>query len=206
VNLSYHQSGSFTETELTDYYHRSLQIHKAVDAQVQPGAVLLIGDSFTQSLLSSTISPNSVNYGIAMHTTLGVLNRLFHYHSLNIASSIFIEIGINDFWRGRGNEDIIKNITSIVGQLPKNKQIILNALFPVDEEHGRAGWNARIIKINNSIMDLANANNLQFLSINSQLIDLSGQLQDRYHNGDGVHLTQKAYSLWSQAIKTQLLQ
>ena len=107
---------------------------------------------------------------------------------------------------GRSNEDIIKNITTIVAQLPKNKQIIINALFPVDEEHGRAGWNARIIKINNSIMDLAKANNLQFLSINSQLIDSSGQLQDRYHNGNGVHLTQKAYSLWSQAIKTQLLQ
>jgi lysophospholipase L1-like esterase len=141
-----------------------------------------------------------------MHTTLGVLNRLSHYHSLNIASSIFIEIGINDFWRGRSNEDIIKNITSIVAQLPKNKQIILNAIFPVDEEHGRAGWNARIININNNIKDLAKVNNLQFLSIDSQLIDSSGQLQDRYHNGDGVHLTQKAYSLWSQAIKTQLLQ
>jgi lysophospholipase L1-like esterase len=107
---------------------------------------------------------------------------------------------------GRSNEDIIKNITTIVAQLPKNKQIIINALFPVDEEHGRAGWNARIIIINNNIKDLAKVNNLQFLSIDSQLIDSSGQLQDRYHNGDGVHLTQKAYSLWSQAIKTQLLQ
>jgi lysophospholipase L1-like esterase len=149
-----------------------------------------------------------VNYGIAvdMDTTLGVLNRISHYHSLNTASSIFIEIGINDFWRGRSNEDIIKNITSIVVQLPKNKQIILNALFPVDEEHGRAGSNARIIKINNNIKDLAKVNNLQFLSINSQLIDSRGKLQDRYHNGDGMHLTQKAYSLWSQAIKSQLLQ
>jgi hypothetical protein len=47
VILSYHQSGSCTESELTDYYHRSLQIHKSIDVQVQPGAVLLIGDSFT---------------------------------------------------------------------------------------------------------------------------------------------------------------
>jgi lysophospholipase L1-like esterase len=107
---------------------------------------------------------------------------------------------------GRSNEDIIKNITSIVAQLPKNKQIILNALFTVDEEHGRAGWNARIININKNIKDLSKVNNLQLLSINSQLIDSSGKLQDRYHNGDGVHLAQKAYSLWSQAIKSQLLQ
>jgi hypothetical protein len=110
VNLSYHQSGTCTESELTDYYHRSLQIDKSIDAQVQPSAVLLTGDSFTQSLLSSTIIPNSVNYGIAMDTTFGVLNRLSHYHSLNTASSIFIEIGINDFWRVEATKILLKTL------------------------------------------------------------------------------------------------
>ena len=57
-------------------YAKILAYHKRIDSNIPDDAVIFIGDSITEGLAVSSISPVSVNYGIGSDTTLGVLQRL----------------------------------------------------------------------------------------------------------------------------------
>ena len=96
--LSYY-AGINSTPEITKHYTRMMMYHERMDSSIPTGSVIFIGDSITQGLATSAISQLSVNYGIGSDTTLGVIERLDTYHSINTAKAVVIAIGINDIKR-----------------------------------------------------------------------------------------------------------
>jgi len=84
--------------ELTPHYHQMVTFHSHMDGNVPDDSVIFIGDSLTQGLCVSAVACPSVNYGIGNDTTLGVLQRISQYESIQRAKVVVIAIGIND-WR-----------------------------------------------------------------------------------------------------------
>lgn len=178
--------------EITQHFHRMLRYHKRMDGNVPDGSVIFIGDSITQGLCVSAVACPSVNYGIGSDTTLGVLQRLPEYRSIDKASAVILAIGINDMKR-RSNEEILKNYRSIVGHIPEKTPIVISAILPLDEG-SRQEWQGRnqdrIKSLNLSLEDLADSR-IFFVDAGPLLVDASGNLADQYHDADGVHLNSK---------------
>jgi lysophospholipase L1-like esterase len=190
--------------EITEHFHRMLRFHRRMDGNVPEGAVLFIGDSITQGLCVSAVSSPSVNYGIGNDTTVGVLQRLSDYSSIEKASAVVLAIGINDMKR-RSNDEILDNYRAIIERIPNTTPVVFSAALPLDEESKdeRQGRNQnRIRPLNSSIEHLANAkNNVFFVDAGPLLVDKFGNLANDYYDGDGLHLNSKGNAIWIDVLR-----
>jgi lysophospholipase L1-like esterase len=193
------------QPELSDYFHRLVRYHSRMDGNVPDGAVVFIGDSITQGLCVSAVAPLSVNYGIGSDTTVGVLNRLSTYQSVNRASVIVIEVGVNDLAR-RSDEEILRNYQAIADRLPAGKPVIFNAVMPLDEEvHPWKGYNSRIKALNAGLKALCDKSaRLHYVDIGPLLVDGKGNFADELHDGDGVHPNAKSNALWIAELRKKI--
>lgn len=197
--------GVYNSPELSAYYDRITTYHSRMDGNVPKGATLFIGDSITQGLATSAITKLSVNYGIGSDTTLGVLNRIKVYKSINRAKAIVIAIGVNDLNK-RGDEKIVSNFKNIFDLLPSDMPIILSAVLPVDEKvQSMRTKNIRISRLNELLLSLSDRyNNVVFMNAGSLLQGSDENLKSDLHVGDGVHLNTAGYKIWIEQIKTAL--
>ena len=178
------------------HYNMMLMVHKWMDNSVPDDAVIFIGDSITQGLVVSNVSPKSVNFGIASDTTFGLLERLPDYNSFSRAKAIVLAIGVNDL-RARDNNSIVENYKIILNGLPSNVPIIASAVLPIDETIRINTSNNRISRLNVALSSLSeNYKNVRFINPSKQLMDLENNLSDSYHTGDGLHLNAKGYKIW----------
>lgn len=192
--------------EITEYYEKTKNFLEQIDTNTPDGAVIFIGDSGIQGLCVSAVASPSVNFGIGTDTTIGVLNRVPKYQSLKRASACVISIGGNDI-RRRENEEILKNYSAILQAIPPQLPIIVSAILPVNENvHVRddlLGRNRRSRELNSSLKTLCATQrpNCIFVDPSSKLIDSSGNLIKKYHEGDGVHLNGAGNSIWIKELK-----
>jgi len=168
-------------------------------------AITDIGDSITQSLATSAVSELSVNYGIGSDTTLGVLNRLPIYESINSTKAVVIAIGVNDLAR-RNNDSIIHNYEEILDYIPKNTKILVSAILPIDERvQSKKSSNERISKLNSSLKKLTEKyENVVFVDSSNWLKGDDDNLKTEFHSGDGVHLSTAGYKIWISQLRVSL--
>ncbi|NVK86845.1 MAG: hypothetical protein HWE13_01900 [Gammaproteobacteria bacterium] len=197
---------SGNNNELTDYYHKQFAQHLVEQTQIAPNALVLLGDSLTEDLAEQDFFTHVVNYGIRQDTTYGLYLRVQQYERVQDARAIALLIGINDFWRGRDNKNIVENIVKIIDLLPQDTPVVVFGLLPVDERKGWQGWNQRIKQVNASIEVQLKGRGVVFDNLGAELIDQSGNLAPQYHVGDGVHLTSAAYKIWAQRLLQALNQ
>lgn len=192
------------ETEITQHFKRMEQYHERMDPNVPSGSAIFIGDSITQGLCVSAVFTPSVNYGIGSDTTFGVLKRLPKYESLNRASMVILEVGVNDLKR-RKNEEILGNYSSILKLLPSHPSVIISGILPVNEgiAHHTKGYNARIRGLNSALKDLCESEKPRctFVDSGRALVDSNGSLSTSYQAGDGVHLNGQGNAIWIQELK-----
>ncbi len=194
--------------ELTPNYHELVAYHKRMDANLLKGTVVFIGDSITQGLAVSAVTPLSVNYGIGNDTTVGVLNRINEYHSLNSAKAVVLAVGINDLKR-RDPAEIIENYTAILDNIPLEVNVVICAVKPVDGRVRQASGRTlqRIDLVNAGLKQLSDRlPNAQFLTVNDKLADAAGNLVRVYHIGDGVHLSAAGYEIWIKELRRVISQ
>ena len=200
-----HKLGITTsKTEITEHFHRMLRYHSRMDGNVPNQSVIFIGDSITQGLAVTAVVNPSVNYGIGSDTTVGVMQRLPVYRSIEKATAVVIAIGINDM-KYRSNEEILYNFKAIADQIPKNVSIIFSAVLPLDEDV-RGEWQGRnqnrIRELNAKLKGWSEtSDNLFFVNAGPQLIDEKGNLADEFHDGDGVHLNSRGNAIWIQQLR-----
>ena len=181
----------------TVFYKKTLNYQLAADDNVPEGAVIFIGNSITQGMSTAAVAPFTVNYGIGGDTASGVLKRLPYYHSLNRARAIVVSIGLNDLLLD-GQDYVQDNLAKIAKALPAQVPVIFSAILPVDEDVDKrlTGLNGRIVQVNKYLFKLCAADShLYYLDARSGLIDARGNLDDRFHRGDGVHLNTKGYAI-----------
>ena len=184
--------------DITDHYRRMMTYHNYMDGNVPDGAVLFIGDSITQGLCVAAVCERAVNYGIGSDTTVGVLERLPAYGSMERAAAVVMAIGVNDLSR-RENEAILENYSRIIATIPATVPVLFSAVLPLDERVERIseGRNARIRLLNAGLKTLCEEHTrCRFVDATQALADDTGSLSPAYHVGDGVHLNTLGYTQW----------
>jgi (4-O-methyl)-D-glucuronate---lignin esterase len=99
-------------------------------------------------------------------------------------------------------EDITKGIKACLNALRKKAptaKILLIGITPRNT-NGSTALMPTINKINNRIAKFANGKTIKFLNINDKLADKDSKLYDGMTD-DGLHLTDKGYQVWADAMK-----
>ena len=189
--------------------------HESFNERVKKGNVdlLLIGDSITHGWESSGkdvwekyYTPrNAVNLGIGGDRTQHVLWRLDNGNVEGISpKAAVLMIGTNNSGTNspsqiaEGVEAIVKKLRT---KLPKTKILVL-AIFPrgADSNDAKRKVNA---EANLTIKKLADGEMVHFLDIGEKFLNADGTLSKEVMP-DLLHLNEKSYTTWAQAIEPKL--
>ena len=187
--------------------------HEKMNERVKQGNVdlVFIGDSITQGWEGNGKGVwkkyygkrNAVNLGIRGDRTQHVLWRLDHGNLDDISPKLaVVMIGTNNS-RENTPEEIADGVEAIVGQLrsalPETKVLLL-AIFPRGEngqdERRRVNQDAneRIAKLNDGMR-------VKYLDIGQGFLEDDGTLT-REIMPDLLHLSEKGYTIWADAIES----
>lgn len=198
-------SGSL-EGECGRYYEITLGHQRRLDRNLDPGAVLLVGDSLIQGMPAGAVAPGGVNYGIGGDTTRGVLQRMAFYSSLRTARAVVLAVGGNDF-KYRGDDALLANYENILKAVPAEVAAVVVALLPVDEmAMARRGIrhraNVATLRLNRELSRLCTerAGVCRFVGVDERFTDARGNLLTEIHEGDGVHLSPLGYRMLIAAL------
>lgn len=170
--------------------------------------LLFIGDSLIEYFdWQERFKKNSVySMGVAGETVEGLYSRLqVLYTQLDTPDAIFIMSGINNL--AMGHRKFITTYRKIVRGLkkqyksPKIPKIFVQSLLPV-----LFPWisNEEIRGINLQLKEMADAEKVGYLDIYALFLDPEGRTVAAYLLEDGVHVSEKGYSVWSNEIEKHL--
>lgn len=149
-----------------------------------------------------------INRGIA-GTDTNWLKHHLHDQVLAIEpEKLFLLIGTNDIGLDYGEDHIVSNIEDILSSLKRESPsttVYLLSVLPVSEkavyqEKVKLRNNRLISSLNHRLKQLPHA---VFIDLYPLLLDEDGDLADD-NTTDGLHLSQKAYALISEQLKTYL--
>lgn len=156
---------------------------------------------------------NAADFGWGGDTTHNILWRMQNGELDGVSPKVVVlQAGTNNLpWTGPANDGAvdevvggIKAIVATVKEKAPGATVVLTGLFPRPQNKSLA---PTIGRINEELAKLADGKTLRFLNINGQLADEHGVLRPGV-SGDGVHLEEKGYEVWAEALKpilTELL-
>jgi len=191
------------------------QVHQAYLKRAKEGKidVLFLGDSITQGWMEAgkkvwekTFAPmNAANFGIGGDKTENVLWRINNGEIDGIAPKVVVLlIGINNTWTAKNTEAETKGkaiaggTKAIVAKLQEklpNAKILLHAVFPMKD-----GLPPIVKVINAEAAKLDNKPKVRFIDIGAKLANADGTVSKEVME-DGLHLTEKGYQIWADAIE-----
>jgi len=186
------------------YYKNRTDLFKSLP--ISDNATIFLGDSITDGCEWSELlqNQNIKNRGISSDTTYGVLNRLDNVIKSN-PNKVFLMIGINDISNGVAIQEIISNYDKILGKITKelpNTKIFVQSILPINgiiyNANKNLTNNEKVIICNKEIHLLSEKYNLSYIDLYS-LMSYQDQLNINLTN-DGVHLNDKGYNFWKDAI------
>ncbi|MEK7991839.1 MAG: GDSL-type esterase/lipase family protein, partial [Thiotrichaceae bacterium] len=191
------------------HYERRLAGHLLKNARIQDGDIVFLGDSIMEKADISQITSKGHNFGINMDWTGGLANRIPLYRTLDKASLLVINIGINDLSLRKGETtDCFSHYQKMLDLLPKNIPTVLNSVLPLGKAKDKSQIdNEKIVHFNQLIKQYADSRpNYYYLNIASQMKDSNGGLKAEYHLNDYIHLNKRGYAVFIQVINDFLKQ
>lgn len=194
--------------EISGYYEAREAALGRKAKTLPDGSILFIGDSIIEGLAESSIAPNAANFGIGGDTTFGVLQRLPNYGSRKTASAIVLSIGVNDL-KHRENEEIIENYRQILDDLTEHCPVIACSVLPLDNSIKSRSklirLSDRIAPLNEELAKLvADTERCTFVDLTKALSNSQGNLRTELHVGDGIHLSEAGYKVWTGLVQSEL--
>jgi len=193
------------------------QMHESNLKRAKEGKVdlLFLGDSITEGWGNNAVwqkhygALNAANFGIGGDTTENVLWRIQNGEIEGISPKVVVlMIGTNNFGlEGHAPDAVAKGVATIVQTLRKKlpaSKVLLLAIFPRDEKPGTDA-RAKIKKVNDQIMTLDDKKNVRFLDIGAKLANPDGTLSKEIMP-DFLHLSEKGYQIWADAMDPLLKQ
>jgi len=193
------------------------KLHEGHLARTKKGDVdvVFLGDSITQGwsgpgapVWKKRFEPlKAVNYGIGGDTTREVLYRLNDGVLNGIKpKAVVLMIGTNNFGlSGDSGADTIKGVEAVVATLrktaPDTKGLVLG-IFPRDKAAGTA-FRKKIVEANEAIAKIADGKGVVYLDISKKFLADDGTLSAEIMP-DALHLSEKGYGLWADAIEEPL--
>lgn len=166
-----------------------------------------MGDSYIQFLKSNKlINQNSVNFGIAGQTTLGLIDLLNSDWDIR-TKKIVLLIGFNDF-KYRSEKEVFKNLAEIKNRLIslfklKSNNIIVLSLLPVDKN--RYVLNQKIRNLNKRLKAHSQENAFIYLDVHSLFIEDINNETYKFYMPDLVHLNKEGYLKLSKFLNSKLI-
>ena len=177
-------------------------------------AIVMLGDSHSEYGKDwNRFFPNEkkiINRGIIGDDSRGILKRLNQILPYN-PSKIFFECGTNDLSHGwtveRTFQGVINVIETIRKTCPRTK-LYIQSLLPLNENVGiwklLKGKEDMIIQLNEKLKRYCTANNLVFIDLYHPLLGINSKEMHPDYCRDGLHLTNKGYEVWANAICTYI--
>ena len=178
------------------------------------GAIIMLGDSHSEYGGDwNRFFPNAskiINRGIIGDDSHGIYSRLDQVLPYK-PDKIFIECGINDLSHGwtveRTFQGVINVIETIRKTCPRTK-LYIQSLLPLNENVGiwklLKGKEDMIIQLNEKLKRYCTANNLVFIDLYHPLLGINSKEMHPDYCRDGLHLTNKGYEVWANAIRTYI--
>lgn len=172
--------------------------------------------SFRPEKVNIAMLGNSITAGADWNKLLGrndVLNAgqggytsgqmLWHMDTTVISTKpeiCFVMAGVNDLFNNIPADVIHQNQKEIIKKLLDNniKPVMQLTLYV----HNNPSLNKRIELLNERLKKYCEANNIDYIDLNTALSDENG-LKNKYTT-DGTHLTEKAYIIWASELKKYL--
>jgi lysophospholipase L1-like esterase len=164
------------------YLRQALEAHEQADRFTPDGSVLFFGDSHTQSLVTSSVSPNSVNFGIGGLRARELLRTMPKYKSLGRASRVFVMVGTNDVRSGADLRPVYSQILATI-----KAPVMLSSIPPMAGFDTEPARQAAMLACNS-------VPNCTFVDLNSSL--------STDHLWDGVHLKASGYEVWVNLMRS----
>lgn len=196
---------------------KGLKLHETFLKRAKEGPidVLFLGDSITQRWATSgtlvwqkhygDLKP--ANFGIGGDRTQHILWRIAHGELDGISPRVLVLlIGTNNSNTDEA-PDIVAGVTRIVEQikvkLPKTKLLLLG-IFPRAAQRDLPANvpNQRVAAANKELAKFDNGKSIRYLDISKKLAK-DGTMPPNV-SVDGVHLTEKGYEIWAEAMNPLL--
>lgn len=189
--------------------HIAHAYYQDVDRRLRAAPVALLGDSLTEGMPAASAIAGSLNLGLGGLTMRELTAILPRFPSLPLASAIVVTIGINDFCLERAGEaEMARRIGDLAAALPPRVPLLWGSILPLDPEAARprcATSNAAIVRANAAIAQACAARpGCFYADAYHALADAQGNLQPRYHVGDGIHLSAQGYAAWLKLLEQGL--
>ncbi|MBZ0157807.1 MAG: GDSL family lipase [Alphaproteobacteria bacterium] len=164
--------------------------------------IVFLGDSLTEYFDWQQRFPEHhvINLGIAGETVDGLLERmdrvLLAIHDPDI---VFVMSGINNI--AMEDYEIAGPCKQVINKLVSSYEravIVVQSILPVE-----LSWvdNRVIQEINRSLREIALDYRAEYLDLYPLFLDPSGKPDRSLLLGDGVHLSEKGYEVWSRAVE-----
>ena len=200
-------------------YHGSKHYNMKVnqfrrEGALPEGAIIMLGDSHSEYGGDwNRFFPNAskiINRGIIGDDSHGIYSRLDQVLPYK-PDKIFFECGINDLSHGwtveRTFQGVINVIETIRKTCPRTK-LYIQSLLPLNENVGiwklLKGKEDMIIQLNEKLKRYCTANNLVFIDLYHPLLGINSKEMHPDYCRDGLHLTNKGYEVWANAICTYI--
>lgn len=199
------------------YYQNKSISYTMQNLNASEGQIVFVGDSLTDGYKLdkhyADLDLAVYNRGIGGDTTFGVLGRMgVSIYDIK-PSKVVLLIGGNDV-NGEVEPDIIiENSLQIVSEIKENlpeTEIYFVSMIPQNNDIKMYGdfsaevHVAKIMEINAEIEKvLKNEKNVTYIDLFSLLKDENNLLVKEYST-DGLHLTEKGYEIWTNALKDYL--
>ena len=185
---------------------------KLDNTKVHDENIVFYGDSITEGYNVKEFFEeyNVVNSGISGNKTIDLVNRIEKLYEYN-PSMVIIQIGTNDLRSNIKDEEIIKNIETIIKGIKKNRKqsiIMIESIYPINRDMDSEYWknleveynNEHIIKVNKKIKKLCDKYQIRYIDIYNYILNDKGSLKENY-SIEGLHLNDLGYYKVTKVIK-----
>jgi len=154
---------------------------------------------------------NAANFGWGGDTTQNILWRLQNGEFDGLSPKVIVlQAGTNNLpWTGPADkakvDEVVTGIKAIIGvfqQQAPEAAIVLTGIFPRPQN---MSLKETIEQINTRLSKLDDGKKIRFLNINDKLADTGGKLREGM-SSDGLHLEEKGYDVWADALKPILIE
>jgi lysophospholipase L1-like esterase len=160
--------------------------------------LVFLGDSLTMRNNWSDLK--AANMGIDGDTTAGILSRM---HLASQAKTIVLMIGVNDILNEIPLVRIQSNYTKILKKFLHNQDIYILSLLPVIDAAQTRKINQDIKTLNKWLEGQTKEYGFTFIKLYPEFLDKEKKGLKKDLTTDGIHLTPKAYRLWSKILRTK---
>ena len=173
------------------------------DHTVQPGQVVLVGDSAITRLETRLLDVGAVNFGIGGDTTRTLYGRLSVIRSARRSRAVVLEVGVNDL-KYRSTDQIARDYDALLDRLSFSSSILAVSVLPVDEGGSAARErsylrNDAIAEVNQGIKRVCGAHKqCRFLDA------WPAMLNKAVYSGDGWHLSAEGSEALAGVIRSAL--